>query len=76
MAHEIIKGRIKQVRGARRIAGSYGWNKKDEYRKKSDARLQKFLSHLQDSYGDTGNAAGVALIRLKNEFYGNHKGRG
>ena len=76
MAHEIITGKEKRVHGARRIDGIYRWSKKDEDREQADTRRRKFLARLQDNYGDTGDAASVKLIRLRNEFYGDHKPHG
>ena len=73
MAHEIITGKEKRAGSARSIDGIYRWSKKDEDREQALARRRKFLSRLQDKYGDTGDAASVSLIRLKNEFYGDHK---
>lgn len=73
MAHEIITGKEKRVRDARSIDGIYRWSKKDEAREKAAARRRQFLARLQDNYGDTGDAAKGSFIRLKNEFYGDHK---
>ena len=73
MAHEIITGKEKRVPGARSIDGIYRWSKTDEAREQTVARRRKFLARLQDNYGDTGAAASGSLIRLRNEFYGDHK---